>query len=108
EIVIQCSVYDVKVLVIVTDQRRRSDAIIGEIVHGPIQASIQSECAGFGVYAIEAAEGYLAACRDSSFVAETESRWLAPGQTAVSTDDAHWKEATLHCRVVAVVRIVES
>ena len=103
EIVIQCGVYDVKVPVIVTDQWRCSEAAIREIVHGPIQPSIQRECAGFGVHAIEPAERDVAARRHSRLVAETESCWLAPRHAAVSADDAHREEATLHRRIIAVM-----
>lgn len=49
EVVVQCTIDNVKVFVIVTDQRACPKTSVSEIMYGPANAPIQCESAGFSV-----------------------------------------------------------
>ena len=95
-------------MLVVADERTRSQATVREIVDGPGDASVECESTGFGVDAIESAERDLAASGNGRLVSKPERRGRAPGKTSVSADRATGVEPPLHGYVVAVARVVES
>ncbi len=101
-VVVQRTVDDVERLLVVADERRRSDPAIGEVMHSPGRAAIHGEGTRLRVDPVEPAQCGAPAGGDRRLVAKSEARRRPPCQASIGADDAHRGQAALHRRVIAV------